>query len=233
MGFGSAMLVMAALYPRRGIWGVIGGAAFLAAGWTAYQSGWLPSSVSERMTGFLAYTQFSDVRGVAVTDASYAVLERMAHWQAALGMWRDRFWLGVGLGCYEPAYPAYRLVNWPLALGHAHNAYLNLLAETGLLGLFAYLLWLGLWGWRLVATSRRHTGWRRGLALGLIGAWCQFATHSLVDNLLVNDVHLHIGLMLTLSAWLLTREGAYSCRVGCVGYVHNPQVGGYQSVGRK
>jgi len=207
MGFGSAMLAMAALYPRRGIWGVIGVVTFLAVGWMAYRTGWLPSSVSERMTGFLAYTQFSDVRGVAVTDASYAVLERMAHWQAALGMWRDHFWLGVGLGCYEPAYPAYRLVNWSLALGHAHNAYLNLLAETGLLGLSAYFLWLGIWGWRLVAMSRRHTGWRRGLALGLIGAWCQFATHSLVDNLLVNDVHLHIGLMLTLSAWLLTCEG--------------------------
>jgi hypothetical protein len=37
----------------------------------------------------------------------------------------------------------------------------------------------------------------------LIGAWCQFTVHSLVDNLLVNDVHLHIGVMLALSAWIL------------------------------
>ncbi len=216
MGFAAAILVMAALFPRRGFWGVVGIGVFLLAGWTAYRAGWLPGPISERMTGFLAYTRFSDVRGVAVTDASYAVLERMAHWQAALGMWRDRFWLGVGLGCYEPAYPAYRLANWPLALGHAHNAYLNLLAETGLLGLSAYLLWLVLWGGRLIAVLHRLSGWRRGLALGLIGAWCQFATHSLVDNLLVNDVHLHIGLMLALSGWLIA--GVKGGWVGASGF---------------
>ena len=206
MGFGVAMLGIAVLFPRRRFWGLTGVVALLAAGWWAYLAGWLPTAISERMIGFLAYTRFADVRGVAVTDASYAVLERVAHWQAALGMWRDHFWLGVGLGCYESAYPVYRLANWPLALGHAHNTYLNLLAETGLLGLSGYLLWLGLWVGRLMATLHRQTGWHRGLTLGLIGAWCQFAAHSLVDNLLVNNVHLHIGLMLALSAWLLASE---------------------------
>lgn len=206
LGFGAALLAIAALFPRRIVWGPVGIVAFLAAGWMAYRMGWMPATLSERLTGFLVYTRFSDVRGVAVTDASYAVIERMAHWQAALGMWRDHFWLGVGLGCYEPAYPAYRLANWPLALGHAHNAYLNLLAETGLLGLSVYLLWLGLWGGHLVVALRRQTGWRRGLALGLVGAWTQFVVHSLVDNLLVNDVHLHIGLMLALSAWLVMED---------------------------
>ena len=206
LGFGAATLAMAALFPRRKLWGVVGIGVLAFSGWVAYRAGWLPAAISDRLTGFLVYTKFSDVRGVAVTDASYAVLERMAHWQAALAMWRDHFWLGVGLGGYEPAYPAYRLANWPLALGHAHNTYLNLLAETGLLGLSAYLVWLGLWGGRLIGVSRRLTGWRRGLALGLIGAWCQFAVHSLVDSLLVNDVHLHVGLMLALSAWLFTTE---------------------------
>ena len=31
---------------------------------------------------------FEDVRGVGINDANYAVLERLAHWQAALEMWR-------------------------------------------------------------------------------------------------------------------------------------------------
>jgi O-antigen ligase len=203
MGFGGAILGIAVLFPRRRLWGVVGLVIMLAVGWMSYRAGWLPTAISGRMTGFLAYTRFTDVRGVAVTDASYAVLERMAHWQAAFSMWRDHFWLGVGLGCYEPAYAAYRLANWPMALGHAHNVYFNMLAETGLLGLSGYLLWLGIWGRRLIATLRRQLGWRRGLTLGLIGAWCQFTVHSLVDNLLVNDVHLHIGVMLALSAWIL------------------------------
>jgi O-antigen ligase len=116
-------------------------------------------------------------------------------------MWRANFWLGVGLGGYEPAYAAYRLVNWPFALGHAHNFYLTLLAEVGLVGFAAYLVFLGALLGRLGWASRRLTGGARGLALGLLGAWTHFAVHDLVDNLLVNNVHLHAGVLLALSAW--------------------------------
>jgi O-antigen ligase len=55
-------------------------------------------------------------------------------------MARQRPALGVGFGNYEAAYPQYRLMSWPFALGHAHNYYLNLLSETGVAGLAAYLL---------------------------------------------------------------------------------------------
>ncbi len=75
-------------------------------------------------------------------------------------------------------------------------------AETGLLGLAAY----GVWGGGLVYHSVRaimlSTGWRRGLALGLLGAWVHFAAHSVVDNLLVNNVHLHVAVLAALTATL-------------------------------
>ncbi len=202
MGFAAATLVMVALLPRRGYWGALLVVLAFVAGGVLLATGRLPPPIVSRLTGFLSYVQFKDVRGSGVTDATFAVMERMAHWQAALGMWRDNFWLGVGLGCYEPAYPAYRLINWVLPLGHAHNAYLNVAAETGLLGLAAY----GVWGGGLVYHSVRaimlSTGWRRGLALGLLGAWVHFAAHSVVDNLLVNNVHLHVAVLAALTATL-------------------------------
>lgn len=207
MGFAAAMLVVVALLPRRGWWGLVLCVGVLGVGGLLFAIGQLPAALAERLVGFLAYTRFEDVRGVGITDANYSVLERMAHWQAALGMWRDHFWVGVGLGGYEAAYPAYRFMNWIPALGHAHNAYLNALAETGVIGLCAYLGWLGYTGLSLirVVINRRKpaTPWRRGVALGLLGAWTHFAMHSLVDNLLVNNVHLHIGVLVALSAWVI------------------------------
>jgi putative inorganic carbon (hco3(-)) transporter len=211
MGFAAAMLAIAVMLPRRGWWGPVLLAGLLGAGGLLLMTGRLPAPLVDRLMGFLAYTRFEDVRGVAVTDATFAVIERMAHWQAALGMWRDHFWVGIGWGGYETAYPAYRLIRWVLPLGHAHNTYLNLLAETGVLGLCAYLGWLGIVGVRLLHTLSRpetlNDPWRRALTLGLVGAWTHFVVHSFVDSLMVNNVHLHVGVLLALTLWV-SRRGA-------------------------
>ncbi|MCD6344941.1 MAG: O-antigen ligase family protein [Anaerolineae bacterium] len=210
LGFGAALLVMGVVLPRRGLWGIVLLALLVGGGIGLYHTGRLPAPVASRLTGFLAYTRFEDVRGAAINNTNYAVLERMAHWQAALEMWRANFWSGVGFGCYEAAYPEYHLLNWPFALGHAHNYYLNLLAETGILGLGAYLLFTGTLFARLWQATRRLTGWQRGLALGLIGAGTQFGVHDLVDNLLVNNVHLYVGALLALAAWVVGRSSTIS-----------------------
>ncbi len=207
MGFGVALLAMAAALPKRGAWGILLMLALVGGGFGLYSAGLLPAFIADRLTGFIEFTRFTDVRGVAINDANFSVLERMAHWQAALSMWRERFWLGVGFGCYEAAYPAHRLINWPLALGHAHNYYLNLLAETGVLGLVAYLVLLSSIFVSLWRASRRTKGWMRGLVLGLVGAWTHFAAHNFVDNILVNNVHLHLGVLLAMSAWVIGRGG--------------------------
>ncbi len=202
MGFGAALALMAALLPRRSLWGVALVIALGSGGLLLASANVLPASIAARLTDFVAYARFEDVRGIGVNDANYAVLERMAHWQAALGMWQDHFWTGVGIGNYEAAYPLYRLVNWPYALGHAHNIYLNLLAETGVVGLGAYLVLAAAIYARLWQAIRQLSGWTRGLALGLAGAWMQLHVHNLVDNLYVNNIHLHIGVLLALTAWV-------------------------------
>ena len=206
MGFGAAMMVLVVLLPRRSWWGLLLVVVVVAAGAGLYATGHLPASIVGRLTGFLRYIRFEDVRGAGITDESYSVVERMAHWQAALSMWRGRFWRGVGLGCYEAAYDAHRLINWPLALGHAHNFYLNLLAEVGTPGLLSYLVWLGAQFVVLAVASRRLHGWERGLAIGLAAAWTHLAVHSLVDNLLVNNVHLHVGVLVGLTVWVRGRS---------------------------
>ena len=60
---------------------------------------------------------------------------RLPLWRPALAMWRDHPWTGVGPGHYDVRYPQYRDVAMQMTPGHAHNEYLNTLADYGLAGL--------------------------------------------------------------------------------------------------
>jgi len=162
--------------------------------------GLLPEALVQRFTSFLPFVDVSDLRAVQVTDANYAVIERMAHWQAALGMWTDHPWLGVGIGNYAAVYPAYALPKWPDSLGHAHNYYLNVAAEAGLLGLVAYLVLWGAAFWQAWKAVRSSTGVWQAVAAGVFGVLTHLAVHNLFDNLWVHDMYIHVAILLGLLA---------------------------------
>jgi putative inorganic carbon (HCO3(-)) transporter len=203
LGLGGAFLVILITLPRRnwlGLLMLLAGVGGLALVWF---TDLLPHSIIDRLS---SSTQelfaFEDVRGIDITPENYAVAERLAHWQAALNIASYHPWLGIGFGNYEAAYPAYQLLNWSEPLGHAHNYYLNILAETGILGLLAYgKVWLSIiaMSWR----ARRHPdALARFVVVGLLGTWTYLLIHSFFDNLYVNNVFIHLGLMLGLSGVL-------------------------------
>jgi O-antigen ligase len=203
LGFGAAILAMTAALPRKTMWGVILAALLVVGGPVLYSSGQLPTSFTARLTSFVQDIRLEDVRGVPINDANYAVIERLAHWQAALSMFRHNLWSGIGFGCYEAVYSRFALINWPIALGHAHNYYLNLVAEAGLIGLVAYGLLWGVIFWQTWQATRRTRGFMRGLAVGLLGVWTHISVHHLLDNLYVNNVHLQIGVLLGILAFII------------------------------
>ncbi len=155
-----------------------------------------PSLDAHFREALLELVSLNDVRGADFTASNYALVERAAHWQAAWRMAHARPWLGFGLGNYESVYADYRLPNWGEALGHAHNLYLNMLAETGIVGMVAYLLLcaiLLLRAWR----ARSHPDpLARCLAIGTFASWVYFCVHSLSDQLLVNNSFLIVGAIL-------------------------------------
>lgn len=195
LSFGVGAAVLALFWPRRRALGVglllVGAAALLV----GIQTGLAPASVTNRLVSFGDDLRFGDVRGVDINDANYAVLERLAHWQAAVDMARSDVWLGIGFGNYEPAYDQFALINWPDALGHAHNYYLNLLAETGVLGLAAYAIFWTAVLWQTLRLLRADDWLVRGVALGSLAVWAALAMHHLVDKLYVNNLYLHLGAM--------------------------------------
>lgn len=203
---GAALLVVLLALPRRLTRGILlsGGALLLAFGlWSA---GLLPASLSARLASATEdYLGWQDMRGAIISPENYPVVERLAHWQAALNMATARPWLGVGPGHYEVAYDQFRLINWPEPLGHAHNFWLNQLAETGAVGLAVYA---GMWGCVFICTWRARShpdAGRRLVVIGLLGAWTGIAVHSLFDNLFVNNAFLHVAFLLGILA-VLHRE---------------------------
>lgn len=202
LGAAAAVLAMALFLPRRLTVGLTLVVAALAAGWGLWQAGLLPASLTSRLASVTDFVYVTDVRGININDANFALVERLAHWQAGIAMFEAHPWQGVGLGNYAAAYPAVRLLNWPNALGHAHNIYLNVGAETGAVGLIAYVL---LWGWVIALTIRvlnRTRGLERGLALGLLGAWAHLSAHQIVDDLYVNNIHILLAGLLALLVYL-------------------------------
>src|SRR5579885_2932241 len=72
----------------------------------------------------------------------YSTAERLAHWIAGIHMFLDHPVLGVGIGNYPDAYPHYYITIFVNSLGHAHNYYINIAAETGIIGLTIFLCFL-------------------------------------------------------------------------------------------
>ncbi|MGH2478758.1 MAG: O-antigen ligase family protein, partial [Ktedonobacteraceae bacterium] len=72
----------------------------------------------------------------------FSTAERLAHWIAGINMYRAHPLLGVGICNYPYAYHHYYISTFVNSLGHAHDYYINIAAETGTIGLLVYLCFL-------------------------------------------------------------------------------------------
>lgn len=201
LSFGAAVIIVGITLPRQWWQSVLLGMITVSLAASIWFAGLIPAPITDRINSATSELfAFNDVRAVDITGENFAVVERLAHWQAALNIAQDHPWLGVGLGNYEIAYDSYRLINWTEPLGHAHNYYLNILAEGGIIGFSAYVtLWLIII--RLTWRSRRHPDpVAHAVIAGLLGSWSYLLFHSFTDNLYVNNLFLHIGIMFGLLA---------------------------------
>jgi len=200
LGVGAGMIVTMIVQSRRAFVLSIIAAFVLTLAILLSSINIIPTAIADRFAGVADYFGVFDVRGVKVDDTNYAIVERMAHWQAAAMMWADQPLLGVGIGNYAAVYPQYALPRWDDPLGHAHNYYLNIAAETGTIGLLAYLiLWtIVFWqSWRAVRTAR---GLWRGIAAGVLGTLIALSIHNGFDNLFVHGMAVQVGIHLGMIA---------------------------------
>ncbi len=204
LGVGAGMIATIIVQSRRALIVSILAAFVLTLALLLSSINIIPSVIADRFAGVADYFGVFDVRGVKVDDTNYAIVERMAHWQAAAMMWADKPMLGVGIGNYAAAYPPYALPRWDDPLGHAHNYYLNVAAETGTIGLLAYLMLWAIVFWQSWRAVRTACGLWRGIAAGLLGTLVALSIHNGFDNLLVHgmatQVGIHLGIIATINS---------------------------------
>lgn len=136
--------------------------------------------------GLLALILFFVIGGAAAPALINKVLgstngvPRTEIFQEAFHLGQDTPFTGIGLDTFALNYASYQLLIDVLFLPHAHNLYLQVWIEQGVLGIAAFLWWLlafYTWVWR----KRENVNW---LALAGIVAVTLMLVHGVVDVLL-------------------------------------------------
>ncbi len=107
---------------------------------------------------------------------------RVTLWRNSLRIFREHPLTGTGMGSFVTVYPAHQTEVSDLVTEHAHNDYVEALAETGLAGgvliLAALVLFFSIAFRNLFVQLRRDPGW---IQLGAAIACCGLLIHSLFD----------------------------------------------------
>jgi len=155
---------------------------------------------SESITRVMTSIGLGDVAFGNVTDANFSAVERAAHWLAGVRMFAAHPFLGVGIGNYSVAYPAFHPRGWYASLQHAHNYYINIAAEAGVVGLTSYTLLVGTALWYSYAIVRRtRDGVCFAVALGALGSLVATDFHNIFDVLYVHGMATLLGAILALA----------------------------------
>jgi O-antigen ligase len=181
-------LFFASLYltHSRGAWiGIITGLTFFAI------TAWVPRKKRILVYVFLSIVVLGSLFSPYVMEFMTKQFEgdvRPPIWEGTIGMITQKPLLGWGKGAYFIFYPQFRvpeywLVRTPTDLTiHAHNEFLQILAETGIVGFLFFVIFIITIlkiGINVFDSERRQ---QRFLLLGIISAIVCILTHNLVCN---------------------------------------------------
>ena len=108
--------------------------------------------------------------------------DRLTLWKDTLLIFKDYPFFGCGFGTFQDIYPRYSAFTHNLIYDHAHNDYLELLTDGGLVGfsLAAWFVMAVLWhGWKMVRARRDQYAILVGI--GAISGIMAILMHSITD----------------------------------------------------
>ncbi|MBS1839683.1 MAG: O-antigen ligase family protein [Acidobacteria bacterium] len=135
----------------------------------------------------LSLVSWLGVKEVLSRFGSLQTLEVKETKRAAMrhGTWRiflDRPILGTGLGTFQLVYPPYETLYDGKIVNHAHNDYLETLAETGILGGLCCAWFIALLALAaLRSLQEKNLSFAAAFRLAGLMACCGFLVHALVD----------------------------------------------------
>ncbi|HQX62613.1 MAG TPA: O-antigen ligase family protein [Thermomicrobiales bacterium] len=160
-----------------------------------------PTTLTGRLASIADEARPFDASSIPITPDNFAVVERMAHWQAGWHMFEDHPLTGVGIGNFNARYPDYFVrTEFRFSQGHAHNYYIHTLAETGIIGLIAYLTTAtGFLVLAVIVALRSTDAMARFVALGSAGTMTAVYVHNVFENLHV----LNLGILISVT-WAMS-----------------------------
>lgn len=180
----------------------------------------LSSQVKLRRKIFLIFLGMLVVGGLIVaeqpkfqkllsSDPRSSLTTRQEIWQTSLILIKERPISGWGLGNFQASYRSHTkyITLTPLewSVVKAHNLFLNLWIEVGLLGLLTFLYFIGCYLWHLIPDLKSSVPGRRLWASALVAIIVATLAHGLVDTpYFKND--LSLVFFLVIDAGLLWRH---------------------------
>ncbi|OGW83750.1 MAG: hypothetical protein A3C47_01625 [Omnitrophica bacterium RIFCSPHIGHO2_02_FULL_51_18] len=171
LSLGLAAVVMTSLLVKRGI---------LKQAWWIWATLLIFAGAMMLLFGVEPLVErLQSLRMIVEVDES---VSRLRIWQAAIGLISQNFWLGTGPGTFGDAVLFFKAEPFHGRPVHAHNDYLELMADGGI---FVFLAFLVLFfavmrkGWRLFHETEKRS--KLGLAAGVLTSGMALAIHSTVD----------------------------------------------------
>lgn len=228
-----------ALFNRRLAWGwrllllgVVAMTFYVAYGLNGdWKSGWIPALLSVALLVLLRFWRISyflalsgllpalNLVAKAIASDEYSYTTRLEAWAIVGEIVKVNPFLGLGPANYYWYTPLFRIRGYTVNF-NSHNQYVDLVAQSGVLGLLAYLWLLGALGW--LGWRLRHRvadGFEKAYVYGALAGWvATVAAGALGDWVLpfVYNVGLS-GVRSSILPWiflggLLTLERKYSVK---------------------
>jgi len=136
---------------------------------------------------------------------------RTMPYPVGLDMVKDNLILGIGIGNYPLLIEKYT-TREALIQTNLHNLYLQVLVETGIIGLCAFVFWLVCIVKYLVRSLKALEKTRNySLFVGLVGGVIVYLFNNLAEVLTVHGIHLQWGIILGLAVVLIQSRESEKC----------------------
>lgn len=219
-GFALAGVFLAAtlvLTYSRAAWLVFGLQLLALIGWLIWKRSGLEPATRRMLAGaggvllaglvlLLLLPPVREALGRLLNFQGYSFQGRLRFWQAAVEIFRDHLWLGVGPGNFAYVYPQYQL-DYVYFSVDPHCWILQLLCELGLLGALVVVLCLAGW-WLWTRRLVRGSGGSLSAALLIVAVTGSLA-HAAVDfDYTFGATTALLGVLLAFGTHLAPGEGS-------------------------
>ena len=125
--------------------------------------------------------EFSINRFIDSVNTDDPTTGRAHFWSVTLDIIRAHPILGTGLGAFGVIYTRYDTRSGLYRLEQAHNDYLQVFSDAGIVGALLALTFVVLLFWKALSRARSHDDFRRGVAIAALSGCFAVLVHSFFD----------------------------------------------------